>query len=159
MKYNNPPKKSKLKFLSKASDFQIVVLCEYFLMSIDPKFKRWDQSTFFNKKKNDWINEEFSDIPFSDRSAFEIDVKKIIPCYKAHIADEYADKNHLHVFSKNLSEDQLSFVEKMKKELYAEWDTKFRKYKGTKTEFKDGNAIDQEVTWEWDESINDYRAK
>ena len=77
MKYNNPPKKSKLKFLSKASDFQIVVLCEYFLMSIDPKFKRWDQSTFFNKKKNDWINEEFSDVPFSDRSAFEIDVKKL----------------------------------------------------------------------------------
>jgi len=159
MKYNNPPKKSKLKFLSKASDFQIVVLCEYFLMSIDPKFQRWDQSKFYNKKKWAWINEELSDIPSSDRVLLDIDVKKIIPCIKAHVFDEYADKNHLHVFRKNLSEDQLGFVEKMKKELYAEWDTKFRKYKGTKTEFKDGNAIDQEVTWEWDESINDYRAK
>jgi len=69
---------------------------------------------------------------------------------------------HLKLMLKKLypvTKHILSFVEKMKKELYAEWDTKFRKYKGTKTEFKDGNAIDQEVTWEWDESINDYRAK
>ena len=55
LKYTKPPKKSDLKYFSNFSNFQIVMLCEFEILTKDPKFGPWDQRTFVSKFKNDWI--------------------------------------------------------------------------------------------------------
>lgn len=159
MKYNNPPKKSKLKYLANASDFQIVALCEFYLLVDNPKFKRFQQGSYLGRKRNEWLEKEFPETPMGDRLNFELDIKKIIPCIKAKVFDDYADKNHLHVFIDNLTPLEIDQIEKIKKEISDEWDKQFRQYEGTTTDFKDGKAIDRKVVWEWDDSINEYCEK
>jgi hypothetical protein len=43
--------------------------------------------------------------------------------------------------------------------IYSNWDEKFRKYNGTKTEFlKDGGYVEQDVVYQWDDMLNQYVA-
>jgi len=43
LKYTKSPKKSDLKYFSNFSNFQIVMLCEFEILTKDPKFGPWDQ--------------------------------------------------------------------------------------------------------------------
>jgi hypothetical protein len=160
MKYSSTPKKDDFRYFQNFSDFEIVMLCEFKLLSKDPRFKPWGQNTFFNKFKNDWIKNRFQNIPFSDRSMFDVDIQKIIPFFWANTHDEYSRENHLNIFQEKLNDSEIKEIESLKKQLYSEWEKKFKSYRSTKTEFlKDGGYIDHEVTYVWDNSINQYVEK
>ena len=160
MKYVNTPKKEDFKYFQNFSDFEIVVLCEFKLLSKDLRFAPWDQNTFFNKFKNDWIQNRFKDIPFSDRSMFEVDIQKIIPFFWANTHDEYSSENHLNIFQEKLNDTEIEEIENLKKQLYSEWEKKFKSYSSTKTEFlKEGGYVEHEVTYIWDDKLDKYIEK
>ena len=136
------------------------MLCEFKLLSKDLRFAPWDQKTFFNKFKNDWIQNRFKDIPFSDRSMFEVDIQKIIPFFWSNTHDEYSNENYLNIFYEKLNDIEIKEIENLKKQLYSEWEKKFKSYNSTKTEFlKEGGYVEHEVTYVWDDELNKYIEK
>lgn len=159
LKYKKPPKKSDLKYFSNFSNFQIVMLCEFEILTKDPKFGPWDQRTFVSKFKNDWIINQFKGVPISVRSLFQVDIQKIIPFLWSNTHEEYSKENHLHLFYNELSVEEIKEIDNVRMTIYSNWDEKFRKYNGTKTEFlKDGGYVEQDVVYQWDDILNQYVA-
>jgi len=160
MKYFELPKKKDFKYFQNFTDFEIVMLCEFKLLSKDPKFAPWSQRNFFNKFKNDWIKNRFPEIPFSDRSLFDVDIQRIIPFFWTNTHEEYSTANHLYIFKGKLDDIELEEIESLKIRLNTEWEGRFKSYNSMKTEFlKEGGYVEHEVTYIWDDKLYNYKEK
>ena len=68
------------------------MLCEFEILTKDPKFGPWDQNKFVNKLKNDWIINQFKGVPISVRSLFGVDIQKIDIMSNVGLAGTYGVK-------------------------------------------------------------------
>lgn len=151
-KYNSPPKREDFEYFNNLSDYQIVVLCEFELLRKNKKFTRTDgpnPQQLLNNFINNWKDDEFKDIPFSDRASFQIDIQKIIP-FNWAVFPEMANKNHLEIFKNKLNKDEVTKLEKLFTELNELWSKDYMEYKSISI------LTDQEMIVRWNDERNCY---
>lgn len=151
-KYQNPPKRSDFEYFKDFSDLQIVILCELELLRNSKKFRRNDgpnPQQLLNNFIINWRDKEFPDIPFRDKSSFQVDLQKIIP-FKWSGFGDMADKDHLPIFKENLGMEDLAAIDSLFAELNNQWENGYREYKSISI------LTDEEMVVKWNDDLHSY---